>query len=130
MDKLEFTDKMKSGIDRIDQQHQFVVEEVNKLLSYPAGTMSEDFVRASLGKIRLILQNHFAEEEKLLKDLSISIPFVSANEHRAIITSLDNFVGKLEEDFCVSDELKLFVIGTLSAYLMLEADQIKRALKL
>ena len=129
MDKLELTDDMKSGIELIDRQHQIIAEEINKLLSHPDGTISREFVRASLSKVTDLLKTHFSEEEKVLKDLGISIPVASDLEHKSIINSLDNFVGKLEEDYCISDELRLFVIGMLSAYMRLEAAQIRRDLE-
>jgi len=114
-----------TGIDEVDSQHMRLVETINALgtlLAKPGGARVEAF-KAVLGELSAYAQFHFAEEERLMRDVGVDQRHLAYQQHEH--QSFIDETARIAENQSVmesADRLMKFLIHWL-AYHILGSDQ-------
>ena len=65
---IEWNDDFNSGIKSVDHEHQELVNEINELYGKITDDCGVETVEFHLGEIHGLIEQHFALEERLMRD--------------------------------------------------------------
>jgi hemerythrin len=89
MDLVLWRDSYSVGNQRIDEQHKYLVKQINDLF-HELGSKDGNNVKSIFGELFKYTLNHFSMEEKMMEDFKYS----GINAHK---TEHKNFIQRLNE---------------------------------
>lgn len=87
---IEWTPDLAVGVDKIDEQHKMLYEEVNKLFEACRHGQAKEVIGDMLSFLKEYTQKHFKDEEKYMQ----SIDYPGYLKHKKLH---DNFILELEK---------------------------------
>ena len=109
--------RFETGIDLIDNQHKALFDAVNKLAdSFKAGT-SKAQVKDSMDFLVQYTVEHFATEEKIMKDMGYPKVTSHIAEHLQLVQKAQALQAKLAEGKPVTMEVTIFLADWLKHHI-------------
>ena len=96
MPKLRWDPCLETGIQEIDWEHRRLLNIVNRLLEAMARGRGEAAVRPVFRDLARHAEDHFAHEEKFMRDMGYPGAEEHAGEHRRMAESLARFGAALD----------------------------------
>ena len=132
MDFIIWCDLFKIGHPIIDEQHQKLIQIVNKFHKEMQRTEKEKIIPDTLNKLIKYVELHFDEEENILHKKGY--PDNDLLKHREIHEALVKDIFKLNERFCKGDydslvEVEKFLTDWLVMHILQEDMKFKYHLK-
>jgi len=91
MSVMYWTPEIAVGVERIDDEHKALIERVNRLVAAIEEGREEEEIRSLFLFLRDYTQNHFADEEELMKSKGYPDRDSHIAEHRDFRANLDQF---------------------------------------
>ncbi len=118
---IEWTDKLKLGVENVDTQHQNLVEIVNKFDEAMRKGKGSRVMNEILNELVGYTQEHFADEEQYMADIGYS----GLEKHQAQHRQLLQKVGRFQFDFNgsgrrVTSEVQEFLRYWLTSHILKE----------
>lgn len=127
MQRLEWTDKLSIGVERIDNQHRRMVQLANNLVTAMQTDVAEDILDTLFMELREYTQVHFQAEEQYMQD--VGYPGLDAHRqtHEALKQQVRDYRQSLKDKKAVppSDVLR-FLKAWLVDHIIYEDMQIGR----
>jgi hemerythrin len=110
---IQWSSDLDTGIQVIDNQHQRIVEYINKL-DHAQKHHSRDEVAEVLDELVDYTLSHFAFEESLMEDAGYGF----INAHKKVHQLFAKRVGDYQQRFKMGDQIEEELIHTLKAWLI------------
>jgi len=110
---IEWTSDLDTGIQVIDNQHQRIVEYINKL-DHAQSHHSRDEVAEVLDELVDYTLSHFAFEESLMEDAG----YAFVNAHKKVHQLFVKRVGDYQQRCKLGEQIEEELINTLRAWLI------------
>ncbi|MCB1772638.1 MAG: bacteriohemerythrin [Gammaproteobacteria bacterium] len=110
---IEWTSDLDTGIQVIDNQHQRIVEYINKLAHAQAHHSREE-VAEVLDELVDYTLSHFAFEESLMEDAG----YAFVNAHKKVHQLFVKRVADYQQRFKLGEQIEEELINTLRAWLI------------
>ena len=110
---IQWTDDLSTGIPVIDNQHQRIVEYINKL-HHAQVHHSREEVGVVLDELVDYTLSHFAFEESLMEESG----YAFVNAHKKVHQLFVRRVADYQQRFKIGDEIAEELINTLRAWLI------------
>ncbi len=108
--RIEWTEKFRAGVEKLDAQHKELIEMVNELQRQITMGSSKEELGKVVNKIYEHKKAHFADEERLMLDHNYPKFEQHAKEHKDMLDRLSEFIeGVAAGDKIVSVELTGFL---------------------
>ena len=115
MDKIQFTDDLKLGIESIDNQHRKLVDLINFLIGLEAGNAQRHEIARALDELGDYIDVHFQAEEKMMQDAG----YPDLEEHRELHAAFVMETTHFMEKFRGGDEnLDVDILVYLSGWVV------------
>jgi hemerythrin-like metal-binding protein len=98
MAQIEWKDEFCIGHAAVDQEHELLVEQINRLydqLSLPMDTLT---IESMLGDIQADISTHFALEELLMEEAGFSEYEEHKQDHERLLDQIHDLIFHFEED--------------------------------
>ena len=79
MDKIQFTDDLKLGVESIDNQHSKLVDLINRLIEMEAEPSNQEAEAHVIEQLVSYIDEHFTFEEQVMKEVG----YENFEAHRA-----------------------------------------------
>lgn len=113
--QIKWSDKFKSGVAKLDNQHKELIELINKLQRRIIKGGGKEEIGKVIESIYEHKSNHFAEEERLMLDHNYPQYEQHAKEHGEMLDKL----SKLKEDLAAGNNMATVELtGFLSDWLV------------
>ncbi len=110
---IEWTEDLNTGIQVIDNQHQRIVQYINKL-HHAQQNQSQDEVGEVLNELVDYTMSHFAFEESLMEESGY--PYINA--HKKVHQLFVKRVADYQQRFNMNEDIAEELINTLRAWLI------------
>ena len=110
---IEWTEDLNTGIQVIDNQHQRIVQYINKL-HHAQQNQSQDEVGEVLNELVDYTLSHFAFEESLMEESGY--PYINA--HKKVHQLFVKRVADYQQRFKMNEDIAEELINTLRAWLI------------
>lgn len=112
--RIEWTDKFRTGVEKLDNQHKELIELVNELQRRITKGGGKEEIGKVIDSIYEHKLNHFADEERLMLDHNYPDYEVHAQKHREMLEKLSKF----KEDLASGNNMvTVELVGYLSDWL-------------
>lgn len=117
---MEFTDKMKCGVDEIDHQHGALIDIINALYDVGLGRTDTNELGEIFGSLTAYFEEHLDYEEKLLAAEGYPDLARHIREHAALRKRIASYKGQMGagRDRVVALDLLHYIKQWLSSHIM------------
>jgi hemerythrin-like metal-binding protein len=119
MEKVCWKDEYSLGIEKIDRQHQHLIEIVNKIIDQPLSPGDTDLTANTIKEMVCYARQHFADEEKLMRRYGYPNLEAHKKEHNYFIdTTADLAVGFMNNKNTTGGEIAEFLSIWLTNHIL------------
>ncbi|WED23536.1 diguanylate cyclase [Vibrio sp. JC009] len=111
--RLKWQDSYCSGNETIDLQHKMIFESSNKLMETFISSDDSLLVSEAMSAFLKEMEQHFRDEEEILKDAGYSETLAHAAEHMALLNEVHQLVERFNNSQLTLEELFSFVSSEL-----------------
>lgn len=111
MQTIEFIDALKTGVDKIDDQHEALVGMINFLIEARENVDPPETISFVLGEMTKYVYLHFRDEEEFM----LNNFYPGLERHRLIHQSFETKVLELKQEF---DEGQIDLLDDVLEYLI------------
>jgi hemerythrin-like metal-binding protein len=119
MEKVCWKDEYSLGIEKIDRQHQHLIEIVNKIIDQPLSLGDTDLTANTIKEMVCYARQHFADEEKLMRRYGYPNLEAHKKEHNYFIdTNADLAIGFMNNKNTTGGEIAEFLSIWLTNHIL------------
>ncbi|MBT3237294.1 MAG: hemerythrin family protein [Rhodospirillaceae bacterium] len=92
---IEWKDDYKTGFKSIDYEHETLIVAINGLYEHAAANDNKK-IAAALGEIHILIESHFALEEKVMRDQNYPDYVGHKNDHDRLLDEILDIMDAAE----------------------------------
>jgi hemerythrin-like metal-binding protein len=107
MPLLQWLDEYEIGIPLVDHEHLALINVINLLGERLDAKFGPEEIRQTLGEIRMLIVAHFANEERIMRDLRYDRYAEHKADHDRLLAEIAEIVGEFEHNTFVDFRVEL-----------------------
>jgi hemerythrin len=118
---IEWSEKLETGIGKIDEQHKKLVDRVNELNEAMRKGRGKEVVAPILDELKRYTDYHFGTEERAFEEYRYPQREAHKRQHADLVAKLDDLIAKNKSNtFMISVDVLDFLKAWLSNHILKE----------